>query len=1227
MINITDEDFKVDQTKFYPIENDTLLNVPDFETIVLSYIHDHGLICDNIERFDEFINTGIPEIITNLFTINRTVKCDSGLFETIVIKATFNKVTIGYPTKNTQIIGTADKMYPQDARLNKCNYEAPIYAGLDVNLTAIPIDKTKQKEEKHFLIRPQLIGHIPIMVMSNRCHLRGLSHEAMKLLHEDPLDQGGYFIISGNEYSIKYLENVKYNYPRCHLALRPGEIGSCQLLSQTDQAFGNSSDIVIRHMTDNSIWINIRSAEMAEGTNIFPWYMIYRLFGVSNDEEMINTVLPEFENSDTFITNNINEIFEQSFDRNYGEFYESLKHVRDYEKILLAIGKYSLSFVKNKKFEDSDPEGDNYLINRLKGILDDIVFPHIGKTPEYRQHKIKFLGLCLRKLFLTELGILPENDRTSYSNKRVFGACGSLGKILKDIFNNEVIKKIRQDLNDKVKTTTWEKLNQSTIEPTVSNCLSNLKLSAGLARKISTGNSDSDSVSSGSSKKINRISSQTIKMKNNIRIIDEKREITMNNPNSSAAGTASSYSMRQVHPTHSGLVCANRTPEGKKVGTVRSIAITATATGRIDTNSLKMYILKDPEFITLDYIGENPQSVIKNNYAKIFINGAWIGCCVNSKSFCDRYRYYRRIGKIVHRFIGIYWDIINNEIHFLGDFGRLVRPALIVDNNFDEWANAIRTNAKVPEFTQSIRLTKQHISQLITGELHFDDLINQGIMEYLCAEEQENCLFAEDFGQLCHDTHNYLRQYTHCEIPIQTMGLSPLLSPYANHTQPVRVTTCSLQILQTGGWYKLNNAYRIDKDVFFQHYNEQPLISTMMNRLLPANGENLFIAYQILQGDNMEDSVIINKAAVDRGLLAGEFYRYQSYELEKNERFCTPDILKTAKIRHQHDYSKLIDGFVPLGTIVNKGDVLIGVISRINEKTSATMDYDYKDNSMVYKNSEPGTVVSVIRPNDRTEIGIIKIMYYREIVIGDKVSTRSGNKSIIAKILPQSDMPYTEDGRRPDIIMSPESIPTRMTLGQMIETSMSKVAIKKGTCYDGTAYGDIDTTEIPKIMEDNGFGRSGLEMMRNPITGNVFLSKIEMGCNGIHRLLKFVKDDMYAVMDGQRDPLSGQPSAGKNIGGSLRLGEMEFWSLGSHGASHTISEKAFLDSDYMQIPVCNRCGSIAIYNNKKKIYKCKLCKDLADIEVLNSAQSTLVTMEYLMSAGINVRLATDTKKL
>ena len=667
--------------------------------------------------------------------------------------------------------------------------------------------------------------------------------------------------------------------------------------------------------------------------------------------------------------------------------------------------------------------------------------------------------------------------------------------------------------------------------------------------------------------------------------------------------------MRSVQSSFCGIICPISSPDtGERIGLSKQMASTVMISRASNSFLIRKILLADELITHMDKL------LSKEIYgkAKVFVNGEWLGCCDASYKLLRKYRKMRRNGEI-DRKTTIFHEPLTDEIYFWVDYGRVLRPILITKNNID-------TITEPEDFRQELVLTKADINEIIAGKMTIHDLERKGCLEYISAEEQENCLIAESLNVLIEGKDDIQVVYTHCEMEQAIFGIPTLTSPFTNHSNPGKVIYQTNQVKQTGGWFALNYPFRTDKHSFFQNYCEMPLVKTIINGLIYPNGSNIIVAMACHTGFNQEDSMIFDGSALDRGLFTGSHYDYEKMELENGEEFATPDMSITMDIKQNANYEKLRDGFVPQGTIIEKGDVIIGKIAQI-QKRDPNSPYRFIDKSLRYRENESAVIERVVisRDHEGKTFCKVKIRSYRKINNGDKLSSRSGNKGICARKFQHSDMPFSENGIVPDLIINPHCIPTRMIIGQIIESVVAKLAATKGCITDGTAFSRVNIDEISTELEKHGCKNFGKERFFCGMTGE-YIDHLIFNCPTYYqRIKKFVIDESCAAVSGPTNATTRQPIEGTSRGGSYRIGEMESWAIAAHGAPRCLMQKFYLDSDGYILHICRNCGHRAVVNEQKNIYKCKFCEDNANIEVVNSSWTSKLFFDELFSMGIDAK--------
>jgi DNA-directed RNA polymerase beta subunit len=417
----------------------------------------------------------------------------------------------------------------------------------------------------------------------------------------------------------------------------------------------------------------------------------------------------------------------------------------------------------------------------------------------------------------------------------------------------------------------------------------------------------------------------------------------------------------------------------------KQLSVSADVTASASSEVLKHLVLEDEQLIHIHTLYNNMSRISEENLHKVFVNGDWLGCVKDFELFLRKFRHMKRTGEI-HYLTTVSHHITSNEVQLWVDSGRLVRPLLIVSNNIGEPGY---THAK---FKQSIAFNKSHVEQIKAGTIDIDDLVRDGIVEYLSPEEQENAYIAFEHDHFKKHETDPLHRFTHVDIPQGIIGLVALTSVFANHNQAARIVFQTNQVKQTNSWPLKNWPHTAHKDLYIQAYTEDPLVSTMAYKYIPPMGTNAMVAITIYGGYNQEDSLIVNKGSVDRGMFDAIHMTFDKIECEQSEIICKPDPSSTADIKSYTNYEKLVNGIIPAGTFVQEGDCLVGKIAKLPKSEVKDPNIIYTDRSMVYKKKEPAYVWKVIQASNNDDKEIVKIVFktYRQTELGCKFSNRAG---------------------------------------------------------------------------------------------------------------------------------------------------------------------------------------------------------------------------------------------
>jgi DNA-directed RNA polymerase II subunit RPB2 len=437
------------------------------------------------------------------------------------------------------------------------------------------------------------------------------------------------------------------------------------------------------------------------------------------------------------------------------------------------------------------------------------------------------------------------------------------------------------------------------------------------------------------------------------------------------------------------------------------------------------------------------------------------------------------------------------------------------------------------------------------------------------------------------------------------------------------------------GVYATNYNERMDKTAYVLNYPSRPLVDTRVMNLIKMNqipsGCNINVAIMTHTGYNQEDSVLINKGSIDRGLFQTTIYHTEKDEDKQKingdeEIRCKPDSSKTKGMKFGN-YNKVNSkGVMPENSLVENRDVIIAKVTPIKEnKNDHTKVIKYEDQSKIYRTVEETYIDKnyIDRNGDGYTFAKVRLRALRKPVIGDKFSSRHGQKGTVGNIIPEADMPFNSAGVRPDIIINPHAIPSRMTIGQLKETLLGKVLVELGLFGDGTSFGDLDIGNISEKLQSLGYESNGEELLYSGLTGEQIEVSVFMGPVFYQRLKHMVNDKQHSRSIGPMVNLTRQPAEGRSRDGGLRFGEMERDAMISHGAARFTRGRMYDASDKYSVYICKKCGLVASYNDKLHIHLCKTCDNRTDFSYVEIPYACKLLFQELTTMNVAPRVMTD----
>ncbi|KAJ2714822.1 DNA-directed RNA polymerase III complex subunit Rpc2, partial [Coemansia sp. D1744] len=975
------------------------------------------------------------------------------------------------------------------------------------------------------------IGRMPIMLRSSHCVLTGGNDADMARMNECPLDPGGYFIVRGTEKIILVQEQMSKN----------------RIIVGIDtKGFINAGVLSVTHDRKSNTYVVMKKGKLYLRHNMIseeiPLVVALRAMGMTSDKEIAQLIA----GSDSFYLDLLLPTLEEG----------ALSNLFTQRAALDVIGAKTKSMSRRV----GAPRRPAY--EEALDTLSNVVVSHVPANGSDFHAKCVFISMMARRVLQAVSEGNKTDDLDYLGNKRLELAGQLVALLFEDLFkrfNTDLKLNIDKVLKKPNLAREFDAYNQL-------QCHGDL-ITQGLTRAISTGN--------WSLKRFKMERAGVTHILSRLSYISALGMMTR--ISSQFEKTRKVSGPRALQPSQWGMMCPADTPEGELCGLVKNLALMTHITTDDEEEPIKRvaYALgvEDVALITGAELHAEHTHIV-------FLNGLILGITRSALRFVQQFRVIRRSGRIP-AFVSIFIDDHRKTVNISADGGRVCRPAIITKDGRSQ-------------------VTTQHMKRLLAGDLQFDDFLRLGLVEYLDVNEENDCMIS------IYD-HEIKPYTTHVEIePFTLLGAVAGLIPYPHHNQSPRNTYQSAMGKQAVGVIGYNQLNRIDTLLYLMVYPQQPMVKTKTIELinydkLPA-GQNGSVFVMSYSGYDIEDALVINKSSLDRGFGRCQVMRkftgiMRKYGNQTYDRMTGPPTMPDGTVpkRFQHIND---DGIAPPGERLENGLIYLykqTPVDTVNEQKNVD-GISWRNVPMSYKHPDEGYVDKVLITSSEADQTLIKflIRQTRRPELGDKFSSRHGQKGVCGIIVQQEDMPFTDRGIYPDIVMNPHGFPSRMTVGKLMEFVASKAGAIKGELQYGTCFGGSKMEDMCRILVENGFSYTGKDYVTSGITGEPVGAYIFNGATYYQRLKHMVADKMHARARGPRAVLTRQPTEGRSRDGGLRLGEMEKDCLIGYGASMLLLERLMISSDVFEVYVCQTCGYIGY---KGWCQMCRSSKSMVPIKI------------------------------
>ena len=1146
---------------------------------------DYPFTRHHIESYDQFLSQDLPAVIKaeNPLTLLEDPIGSTGVYalkaEIFVGGLDGSRIYIGTPTINLRDAEEIRVMYPNEARLRNLNYASQIEADLVIRLTIsrpnpsggapsseiILLDSEKDQTAYGYLAKFPLLK-MPIMLHSRYCVLYGKPQSFLKEVGECIYDSGGYFIVDGSEKILITRQEAAFNTLYIRHQKTDPKVAFYAFISCLNPETRQVKRVSFTWMKQqNTVQVSIPFVR-----DPIPIFVLFRAMGLQSDEDIVRAILPDPDSAESKIL-------------------EPLLHESILEAFPLLDTFSAIQFIKvlTKGFSEA----------HVLDILHNQTFIHVENRPGAR---IAFLAECVRRILRVQAGIDAETDRDDIRNQRCL-TTGILTRILfQDVYKGWKKKTIlRIDEQYNYNGTLYRDMNFQNLfqQGTLNEIFKSGALTEGIFRGFKgKWGSGMGEEKTGVIQPLSRLSYMDF--------MSHCRRVVLDfDTGESLAGP------RRLHPSQFGYFCTSETPGGASIGITKNLSILTMISTGTEPAGLIKWLLERGKVMSCDEMTPDTVGIS----VPVFVNAGIVGYTQQPAVLRDVLKAMKWTGCLpVSASIG--FSIRDRRVNIFLDEGRPIRPLI-----------HLRTGGEIPSLAlalidSSVKATLTW-RDLVMGSLPLTKdrgLFQTGFIDPLStvvAPAMEDYLKAlvpyigaieyvdpyeanEAYVAMFPD---YIKEESsHLEIHPSTMlGLLTSVIPFPNHNQSPRNQLSCSQSKQGLSVYATNYPNRFDNMVHVLSYGEAPIVRTLYYDYIADGqmpyGQNLMVAIGSFTGYNQDDGIIFNADSFQRGMFRNmTFKSYETFEEDDEQAKTRTRVGNPARIpgwtslKAGLDYSKLDErGIIRVGEYADESTVLVG-------KYLQTQGGEMRDASLTAQVWTRGRVEKVAVMTNNLGRALIKIRVIQDRIpeLGDKFSTRHGQKGTIGMLIRAHDMPRTADGMVPDMIVNPHCMPSRMTMAQLLESLLGKAAPGLGAIGNATAFmNDGNPSEqIGKVLTQQlGMSALGDDLLYDGTTGVMIPSTIFMGNIYIMRLKHMPEDKWNARAEGRKEQRTHQPTGGRGNQGGLRIGEMERDAIVGHGIMDFVRESYMKRADAYTTFVCNSCGTIPIYNESKKLYVCSMC--------------------------------------